>query len=309
MSLRTPPVLRPTRPLLRESGLVTAALVVLFCWRWVVETLARPLSSSVAAPAPAVEFALVGAATGGLFVAGVALLVVGYAAARGIDAGLSPPTRADLPLLGLAGAVPAALVGLTLLVGSLTGVPYGSLTMTYYGADPSLAPLVTVVGLGVAVAVPCLALVCQVLVQGSLERAPGGRSAVVPTTLAAGFVVTGTGGLTAVPDRGKLLGAALFVALLGVAVAAGERVADDRLRALAYLPLAAFVALAVGSGLAEVGSLAGGLFALTHLAVLGVAAHASDRSDSLLVPAVAYLSLSLSTAVAVALSAGSTPPF
>lgn len=310
MSLRTPFAVRPNRALLRESVLVTAVLGALALWRRVVHLVADSLVPILDPLSTVAAFVAGGVAAGGLFVAGVALLVRAYAARRGVDAGFALPTREDLRPLALTAAVPVALVCVTALVGTATGVPYGSLTRTHYGPSPSLVPLLATVGVHVAVLVPGLALVCQGVVQGSLRRVFDGPRAVVATTLVAGFALTGgAGGLTAVPEAGKLAGAVVFVALLALTVHASERIAREDLRPLASVPVALFVALAVGSGLTEIDSLAGGLFALTHLAVLGVAAYGYDRSDSLLVPAFAYLCLSLSNAAVVVAEGGSAPPF
>ena len=129
-------------------------------------------------------------------------------------------------------------------------------------------------------------------------------------SLVAGVALTsGVGELTAVPETRKLAGAVVFLALLAVGLAASDRVADRRLRRLTYLPALAFVAVVLASSLAEISTPAGGLFALTHLAVLGVAAAAYDRSGSLFVPTVAYLCLSLSNAAVVVFEGGAAPPF
>jgi hypothetical protein len=80
---------------------------------------------------------------------------------------------------------------------------------------------------------------------------------------------------------------------------AASRTDDRRLRALAALPAAAFVAVVLGATVVETDSLAAGLFGLTNLAVLALAAATYERTDSLAVPAVAYLSLSLSTTTIV----------
>jgi hypothetical protein len=310
VSLRASFAVRPNRALLRELGLVTAVLGALALWQRVVRAAADSLVPSLDSLSIPAAFVAGGVATGGLFVVGVALLVRAYATRRGVAAGFALPPGEGLRPLALAVLAPAALVCVTALVGAVTGVPYGSLTRTYYGPSPSLVPTLATVGLHVAVLVPCLTLVCQGVVQGSLGRVFDGPRAVVATTLVAGFALTsGVGGLTAVPDAGKLVGAVAFLALLAVGLAASERVDDRRLRRLAFLPALAFVAVTVAAGLGGVGSLAGGLFALTHLVVLGVAAHAYDRTETLLVPAAAYLCLSLSNAAVVVAEGGAAPPF
>lgn len=309
MSLHSGFPVRPNRPVAVEFAVVAAVLAVVYLWERLVRLVADPLSAALG-PAPAFGWLPVGGlATGGLFLAGLALFARTYASARAIDVGLARPTRAALPLVGLAAATPATLVGVTALAGALTGVPYSSLSMTYYGGGPT-APVLAVVGLGLLVGVPALVITCQVLVQGSLDLAVEGDRAVVLTTLATGFAMTSHSGLATAPDPGKLVGAVLFVLVFGAAVLATERIDRSRRRRLAWLPVALFVAFVVGSGVAELDSLAGGLFAVAHLGTLGVAAYTYERGDSLLLPALAYLSLSLATtAVVLGLEAGGAPPF
>lgn len=284
-------------PIAVEFAVVTTALVGLYSWQRVVTT---ALSAVFGAPPWFGGVLVDGLVSGGVFVAGLGLFTLAYAAARDIDVGLAFPARTDASLVVLAGAAPVALVGLTKLVGALTGVPYNSLTMTAYAAGAPLVPVVTVAGLGLFVAIPTLVLVCQVLVQGSFERVVGGDVAAVLTTLVAGFVMmSDTGGLATVPDVGKLVGVVLFTLALGVATYATEHVASERLRHVAYVPLLSVVALVVLSGVAGVESVAGGLFVVTHLAVLGVAACAYGRTRSLLVPALAYAGLLLANRTVV----------
>ena len=287
---------RPSHPIAVEFALVTATLVGVFLWR----RLSRA-AFSVVFGSPAFDGPVVGGlVTGGFFVGGVALFAALYAGVRGVDVGLSLPTRDDLEPLGVAVALPVALVALTKLVGVATGVPYNSFTKTAYAADAPVTAVLVVAGLGVAVAVPVLVIVCQVLVQGSFRRVVDGESAVVLTTLVTGFVAVSTaGGVTAVPDRGKIAGSALFALLLVGGLYARDRIDGGRLRSLVLAPAALFVALVVLSGVAAVGSVAGGLFALAHLAVLGVAAATYERTGSVAVPAVAYATLLLANRLVV----------
>jgi hypothetical protein len=179
--------------------------------------------------------------------------------------------------------------------------------MTYY-PNPASPATLALVGMGTAVAVPCLAATCQVLVQGSLARVFDGGRAVLATTLVAAFATLSTaGGLTAVPERGKLAGAAAFVLALAALRYAADA-AGGRVRSLATLTASLFAAALLLAGVAGVESLAAGLFALTHLAVLGVGAYTYDRTGSLVVPALAYLSVSLAKAtVVLVVEAGGTP--
>lgn len=310
MSLRTRPGHHPTHPLALEFGVVTAALGAVYLWHRLLSALTGPLTALFEGAPRVGGFPLTGLAISGTFLLGLALFVLVYARARGIDLSLATPEAADAHLVALAAMAPLALVGLTKAVGVLTGVRYSSLTMTYLSADPPLLPVLTIFGLGILVGVPSLVLICQVLVQGTFDRVLPAREAVALTTVVAGFVLmSNTGGLATTPELGKLVGAGLFAVVLGVALYADDRVEGDHLRALVYLPVVLFVALVVFSALATVGSVADGLFGLAHLAVLSIAALAHERTDSLVLPGLAYLSLSLANAAVLLLfeSGGSSP--
>ncbi|SFG91629.1 hypothetical protein SAMN04488063_3286 [Halopelagius inordinatus] len=283
-------------PIAAEFALVTAALVGFVLWRRVVTA---SLSAAFGTPPAPGGLLLYGLGYGGLLVAGLAAFAGAYAAVRDIPLGLSFPSRADRRVVGATVAVPLVLVGVTKLVGVLTDVPYGSLTKSSYAVDAPLAPVLLVAGLGLLVGVPVLVVVGQVVVQGSFERAVGRSQAVVWTTLVTGFAMTSSDGLTTAPGTGKLVGIALFSLALAVALYAAGHVARAGLRYLAYAPVLLFVALVVASGVAEIDSVAETLFAATHLAVLGIAAHAYERTDSLLPPALAYASLSLANGFVV----------
>lgn len=309
MALHRSPGIRPNRAIAVELGVVASLLVVVSLWQRVVRVVTDSLSAVLGPNAMYGPLPVGGLAGGGLFVVGLAALAGTYASSRGIDVGFERPSGTDLSSIGLAGLGPPLLVGLTELVGSLTGVSYGSLASTYYGTDVPIRPVLAIVGLGLLVGVPSLVLICQVIVQGSVGRVLDGNGAVVLTTLATGFVMTSnTGGLALAPEPGKLVGAVLFVLVLGGGLFVTEHVDPGVIRSLAHLPALLFVALVVVTGVAGIGSVADGLFALTHLGVLGIAAYTYDRSRSLLVPALAYLSLSLASAtVLVAVESGQHP--
>lgn len=300
MSLRnrSPFSLRLDQPLLVEFGLVTVLLAGVFLWqRFVVVVAQAPLLGLL----PATDsLLLTGLVSGGLLVSGVVVLAAAYVRVRDLDVGLSLPTRADLPFVALASLGPLALVSLTKLVGTVTGVPYNSLTMTSYPADAPLVPVATVAGLGLLVGVPTLVLVCQVFVQESFAQVVEDDVAIVLTTLVASFLVgSSTGGFSAAPELGRLVGAAVGVVALGVAVYGREQATHDGLRYLTYVPAVAVAGVIVVSSVAQVGSVAGGLFAVTHLVVLGLAAYTYDRTDSLVVPALAYGCLSVGNVLVV----------
>jgi hypothetical protein len=241
-----------------------------------------------------------GLITGGLFLAGLLLFVRAYTVFRNIELELTLPSWTDLPVLGLAGLAPVVLVGLTKLVGTLTGVPYNSLTKASVAADASVLPVVLLTGLGLLITVPALVMVCQLLVQESFNRVVGSSETVVLTALVTGFaMVSNTGGPTMVPDRGKLIGVVLFALLLVVTGYVGGRIDRARRRYLAYVPVLTLALIIVLSRVASVETVTGGLFAVVHLAVFGVAAYAYDRTGTPLGAALAYASLLLANRAVV----------
>lgn len=284
-------------PIAAEFALVVVALAGFYLWQRVVPTAPSPTFDALPFSGSLLADGLV---SGGLLLAGLCAFAGAYVRLRDIEVGMAPPSGADLSLAGAALVLPALLVGLTKVVGLLTGVPYGSLTLTAVAADAPVEPFLVVTGLGIFVGVPSYLLTCQVVVQGSFRNVVDGEVAVALTTVVAGFLLMGgPGGLSPVPELGKLVGAVLFVLAVGVALYVPERVSRRWIRFLAYLPATLFVALVVLSGVAAVESVAGGLFALAQVVVLGLAAYAYERTETLVVPALAYLSLSLTGSAVV----------
>lgn len=299
MASRTldPATVRQNHPMTTELGLIVVVAAAFAFWPRVASTVSTPVLDSLALPDSLLVHGLV---TGSVLLAGLSLFTGAYATLRDIEVRTELPSGGDLRQAGLALLIPAALVGLTKSVGALTSVTYGSLTKTFVAADPSLEPYLLVTGLGLFIGVPSFLLLCHVVVQGSFEKVVDGDVAVVATTVVAGFLLTSNAGnLSAFPDRGKLAGAALFVVAVGVALYATEHVRRQWLRVLAALPAVLLVGAALVSGIAAVESVAGALFALTQVAVLGFAAYSYERTDSLLVPALAYASFYLTGSAVV----------
>lgn len=294
---------RTTRPLAIELGVVTAALIGVLLWQRVIRATTAALFGTPDAFESLVVNGLVNAV---VLLGGLVVFVGAYATVRDLDVGLRLPERRDLRVLALAALLPIALVALTKAVGMLTGIGFNALVMTSVTADASLWPIALVTGLSLLVGVPALVLTCQVLVQRSFERVVDRTSAVVATTLVAGFVmVSDTGGLASTPDAGPLAGIVLFVLLVAGALFVAERTDDDRVRTLAALPAAAVIAVVALSAVVEITSVAGAVFGCSQLVVLAIAAYAYTRTDSLLAPALAYASFQIaSKAVVVGFEAG-----
>lgn len=277
-------------PLAIEFFLITGLLIGLYLWQQLVRTV-LPAAMGLL---PVDGLVVNGLLAGVLHVGALVVFAAVYTSYRRIPVRRILPASGDWKLVGVAALLPVGLVGLTKLVGDLTGVPYNSLTMTAVAANPPVRPILLLTGLAIFIGVPVLVILCQVLIQRSFNQAVGPDAAIALTTFVTGFVLLGnTGGLSPFPDLGKVVGIVLVTVLLGVAVFAADRFESDRTRMLAGLPLLLVFALIVFSVIAEIGSIAGGLFVVTHLIVLAIAAYTYDRTDSLAVPALAYTSLML----------------
>ena len=292
MSLRdvTSPVDRSSHPIAVELAVIVAVVAGLSVWSRLARRTGRlfefdlPLVSSwVLWRIPDTDW---------IFLGGVVLFAAVYTDYRGIRRGLQLPTRNDLPLVVAAGATPVALAGVTKLVGDLTGVAYRSLTGTVVRAGLPLETVLELTAFQLLPSVPILVVVCQLLIQGSFGQVADDATAIVLTTVVAGFLLSYPGSITVVREAG-VVSAVLFVGLLGWGRYASSRLPTDRRRLFAYLPLAVFVVGTVLSGIAEIGSVAEGLLDALHLTTFGIAAYSYDRTDSLVPPAIAYTSLAL----------------
>lgn len=274
-----------------EFVFVSTIFVWLYLWRHLLSSILQILLGS---PPWFGGILIDGLLSGALFVAGLIVFTAVYVTYRGIDVALGLPNQTELALIGMAGLVPAVLAGVTKLVGTITHVPYNSLTMTSYGADATLTSILPIVGLGLIVGVLTLVIVCQILVQESFNQVANADVAIILTTTVTGFaLMSNAGGLTPVPDLGKLIGVVLFTVTLGVGLFVETYVSDERLRLLSYLPVLMVTVVIVISIVSEIGSITAGLFVFTHFMVLGVAAFTYERTNSLLGPTVAYTTLLL----------------
>jgi len=289
--------LRSEYPFAVELGIITALLIGVYLWQ---ELVRESLTTVIGTPPVVGEIFLSPLVSGGVLLLGLIIFAGAYATFRNIDIGLRLPSRNDVSLAGIAVLVPVVCVAVTKLVGTVTGVPYNSLIMTSVAADASVLPVLLIAGLGLIVSVPALVVICQVLIQGSFEQVVSASAAIVLTTAMTGFVmVSNTGGLATVPELGKLIGAVVFTVSLGVAVYANERVDRIWLRYLGFAPVLLVTAIIILSGIAEIETIAGGLYAATQLGVLGVAAYTYNETESLFVPALAYTSLLLANRTVV----------
>jgi hypothetical protein len=280
-----------------EFGIITALLIGVYLWG---ELVSKGLKSIFGGSSVSGEVFLGGLGSGGILLVGLIGFAAVYSRFREIDIGLRLPSRKTAPLVGIAVLTPIVGVALTKLVGVVTGVPYNSLTKTSVAADPPVLSILLIAGLGLMIGVPMLVVICQILIQASFEQVVSADTAIVLTTAVAGFVmVSNTGGLATVPGLGKLIGTAAFTLSLGAAIYANQQFGNDWLRYLGFAPVVVVTGIIVFSGIAGVETVAGGLFAATNLAVLGIAAYTYDRTASLLAPALAYVALSLANRTVV----------
>lgn len=295
---RTPST-RPWHPFVFEFALATGVLVAVGLWYRLLGTAINTFTGPAGPTLLSGTVPFVALFLGGLLVGAAA-----YVRVRGVDVGLTLPARSDLDAVATAVVAPAALVGLTTLVGSLTGVTHRDVTGMAVVGDPAFVPVVTLAALSLAVRVPALVVVCQVLLQRGFERASGPVAAVGVTALVAAFaMVDTTGSVGAAPDPGKLVGLVLVALTLALADTVATR--SDRAggRYLAAAPLALVLGVVALDAVVSVTTFAGALYAGTQLATFGVAAAAYRRTGSLLSPALAYASLFVTTRV-VAVGAG-----
>lgn len=299
MSLQTDasPSINSNPPIVLEFGIITALLVGVYLWHELVSEVLRAGFGR----SPIIDGVFLGGlVNGGTLLFGLIAFAAVYSRFREIDLGLRFPSRKAAPLVGLAVLTPIIFVALTKLVGVVTGVPYNSLIKISVAADAPALPVFLISGLGLIIGVPMLVVICQVFIQASFTQVVSADTVIVLTTAVAGFVmVSNTGGIATVPELGKLIGASAFTLSLGIAVYGNDRLEADWLRYLGFAPVVVVTAIIVLTGIAAVETVAGGLFAVTQLAVFVIAAYTYDRTGSLLAPALTYAALFLANRTVV----------
>jgi len=242
---------------------------------------------------------------GMLSLAGMGALVAVYAVYRDHPLPVSLPDRPHGRLLGgvvvatgtlaVAAFVPLAVqsgVGTSDLVSAVLGLPDLLL-------DRTLVRL-TVFVLG-------MVLLYHGLVQAGLQRVLDHDRdlTVAVTTLVGGYLVT-----PQFPSYGTFADApwlylwgaraavaAVFVLALGVTVYAERRTVDGRMRALAMLPVVVALALVALVLVTAVESPMGAVAVVPRIAVVGIAAYAYDRTESMVAPTLTYATFALVSAV------------
>ncbi|WP_415380923.1 hypothetical protein [Halosimplex sp. TS25] len=237
---------------------------------------------------------------GVLAIGGLGALAAAYVTVREVDLSLSLPEREHGPLVAIAALVPAVLaVGSNVAavvaapefsvgdfaVAALNG-PFG-----YLPGDYLVDPLVLVT---------LTALLYHGLVQASLARVVDGDIAVLATTLVAGILLREphsmqfrNGPLWFTFSTEGVSMAVLFVITIAVIAHATDQFEDSRLRWLAFVPAVLALAYVAMWTTTTASSALDHVHTASGVVVIATAAYAYDRTDSLLVPAVAYLSFAV----------------
>ncbi|WP_459192594.1 hypothetical protein [Halosimplex sp. J119] len=236
-----------------------------------------------------------------LAVGGLSALAVAYTSVREVDLGLSMPDREDAPLVALAAAVPAVLAaGFSAATLAASNVSLADIAAADLGAGALFGFLPTSFAVEVLALAAVSALLYHGLVQESLARVADADIAVLATTLVVGVLLREPAllGFRERPlwftfsEEGVAM-AVLFVAALAAVAYATNFLKGSSLRWLAVLPPVLALALAavwtVNGASTPLELVYNGL----EVAVLGLAAYAYDRTESLVTPAVAYLSFAV----------------
>ena len=284
-----------------ELGFLLALLVATTLWQSVVIR-AYGLLLAVVPVGPDVAFAF-GAFLAYVLGAGVA--AVAYARARGVEIPFGLPVRGGLSGVALAALAPPALVAAVVLAGDVTGVTAGSMTQSSYGAVVPLPFLVQTVVAPAVLAAAGTALVFHGAVQGTLRELVAPDHAAALTTLVAALFFLFDAPSVRDP-------ATLFVLFLGgtTLVAVGYGVGllyrgasrgsvRGAFATRGGVALAAVATLGLLTLLSDVDGLSNAAHLCLRVAVVGVGAHAYERTRSVWVPMLAVAAFRVSLGLAV----------
>lgn len=239
---------------------------------------------------------------GALYLAGLGLIAAVYGRVRGVSYPLSLPDRSELGLVG--GAVAGAAV-----LASLSYLPFALRSGTELAAAlASTGPDAVLYGrtpFGIAVFVPSMALLYHGVVQGGFRRAFDRERAVVAATLVGGYLVIPAYSSQVAIYRGPWLHAFGSRAAVGImcvltfaaAVYVTDGVDDERVRAVAAVPVALALALVVVALAGSVDHPVDLLPVASRVSIVGVAAYAYEGTGSLLTPALVYTAFAVTSVV------------
>lgn len=287
-------------PVAAELSLMLLVLVATTMWQALVVRVYGPLVDAVPSW-PDAPFVFGGLLAYGL---GAGVVAVVYARARGVEIPVGRPARGSLASVALAAFAPPALVAGAVLAGDAAGVTARSMTQSSYGVSVSPFFLARVVVVPAVLAGVGLALLFHGAVQGTLRELVAPDHAAALTALAAALYYLFDAPSVRDP-------ATLIVFLLGSAVlvsvgyAAGLLYRDavggsvrDAFDDPGAVPVAAVAALGALALLGNVDGLSDAVHLCLRVAVVGVAAHAYERTRSVWVPALALAAFRVSMGVA-----------
>jgi len=282
------------RALVVELAVILAVLVGIQVYVNLLDSIVRPVKPLAETVGLDRHFA--GTAVRGLLVlGGLGAFAAAFASARNSSIPRSIPSRDAVGLITLASVAGALLALGTLLPAAIV-----------YGLDPDhlVAGLAAVPGtlfgrtaISIAVFVGGMTILYHGLVQGALGHLFDRDRTVVATVLLSAYVVTPQFGISAMPIHGgpwlTLTPERTVVAVLCLVAAVASlytyQAADDsRIQRVALLPVGLALVLAVVVLAVRITTPWDLLAVTTRIALVGVAAYASARSESLLGAAATY---------------------
>ena len=239
------------------------------------------------------------------YVVGAGAVAVVYARVRGVEIPFGLPARGSLPAVALATLAPPALVAAVVLAGDATGVTARAMTQSSYGAVIPLGFLVQTAVVPAVLAGVGTALLFHGAVQGTLrERVDPDHAAALTTLAAALFFLFGP---VSVRDPVTLFlalfgGATLAAVGYGLGLAyAGATTGSVRgaFEGRDGVVVATVAVLGVLLLLSGVHGFPDAVHLCLRVAVVGVGAHAYERTRSVWVPTLALATFEVSMRLAV----------
>ncbi len=284
-----------------EFGFLLALLVATTLWQSAVVRAYGLLLAAV--PVGPDAPLLIGAFLG--YVLGAGVTAVAYAHVRGVEIPRGLPARGTFSSVVLAVLAPPVLVAAVVLAGDAAGVTARAMTQSSYGAAVGVPFFVRTAVVPAVLAGVGLALLFHGAVQGTLRElvAPDHAAALTALVAALFFLFDAPSVRDPATLFVLLLGGATLVAVgygLGLAYRGATR---GSVRAAfegrGGVAVAAVATLGVVTLLTGIDGLPDAVHLCLRVAVVGVGAHAYERTRSLWVPALALAAFELSMRLAV----------
>lgn len=280
------------RPIAREVLVAFLAVVGLILWLVAIEPLAYDVANAVplaeVVPADVNSLVVFSLVPSGVLVLGMVAFAVAYVRVRSISVPVGLPDRTTLPDVALALVVPG---GLVVVAAGLLGASDSALaavpavepapgTSAVWAADRIAARLLY--------GLPAYFVGVHVLVQRTLRRATDPLVAVGLTALL--FVPFDLPVGTNVLPLRVVASSALFALALALPVVAAYHFEEPWLPWLCALPLAVLVGAVFLEFVGSATDLASAVALLAKVAVVAVGAYTYERTDSPVLPALAFAS-------------------